>query len=184
VDKQAGTDHREQHQPQGQLDHRALVAEQPLLGNPPAIQEQQRRQEQQEEQLRVQGMSPAEEPGNGRAQADLHQRQRQADRQDTHQVTTGHHGQQHCKHHFNGMHGSVTSPQRGAGGQNQPDNPANATTGGAATKRLARFFCHQQRHMPALPAAPPPAARWRLALATKQAIIGRSGCLSMLSSRL
>jgi hypothetical protein len=82
------------------------------------------------------------------------------------------------------MHGSVTSPQRGAGGQNQPDNPANATTGGAAAKRLARFFCHLQRRMPALPAAPSPAARWRLALATKQAIIGRSGCLSMLSSRL
>ena len=62
VDQQAGTDDGEHHQAERQFEDRALVAEQTLLGDAPAIKEQQRRQEQQEEHFRLQRVAAVEHP--------------------------------------------------------------------------------------------------------------------------
>ncbi|MNE34149.1 hypothetical protein D3C80_1278590 [compost metagenome] len=75
MDQEAETHHGEDHQTQGQLQNDHPVAEQRLLRDAPAIDEQQRRQEQQEEDVRPQVHRLAGDHHHARAQGDLHQRQ-------------------------------------------------------------------------------------------------------------
>lgn len=104
MNEEAGANHGEDDQPQRQFQNGRLVAEQALLGNAPAIQEQQWRQEQQEEQLRFQLVPCIENAGDHRAQGDLDQRQRQRKRQDADEVTAGRDRQQHGEDDIDRMH--------------------------------------------------------------------------------
>ncbi|GAA3272376.1 hypothetical protein GCM10020258_48490 [Sphingomonas yabuuchiae] len=71
MDEQPHAQHRQEHQPQRQPQNRARVAEQLVLRNAPAVEEQQRRHEEQEEDFGVEFDADLRNPADDRTERDL-----------------------------------------------------------------------------------------------------------------
>ena len=94
VDEEAHADDGGQHQPQRQLDHGRGVLEQFILGNAPAVEEQQRRQEQEQEYFGIERDPVRCRQADDRAKGDLDQRCRDGNRHHARQGTTDDDSQQ------------------------------------------------------------------------------------------
>jgi len=103
--KYPDTNDREHDEPERQLQDCRFVAEQPLLRNAPAIQEEQRRQEQKEESIRLQFDAEIGDRSNECAERYLHERQRQSHRRHACERAADHDGQQEKQGNSNRLHG-------------------------------------------------------------------------------
>ncbi|KIU01692.1 hypothetical protein QU38_00320, partial [Staphylococcus aureus] len=108
MDEQPHADHGQQHQPERQLDDGGEVLEQLVLGDTPAVEEQERRQKQEHEQLGVELDAMRGGQADRGAQQDLHQRRGHAERKHPRDCAADDDGEQQEQDDRNGFHGSAS----------------------------------------------------------------------------